>query len=293
MGTKKQLQQSVYTKLKRNKEGSYTTQRDRANILTQACEILVIQGGYRLKHINGLKTKHIQYLVNYYQQQGISTATIKNRMSAIRWICEKIDKKCIVHNNDALGIEKRKYKTNKNKAITVTDKQLSQISCPYVKFSLGLQERFGLRREESIKFNPFIADKGDRIFLKKSWCKGGRSRKIPITTTEQREYLDKIKQFLKNPDLSLIPEDKTYKTQKSLYEKQLQRAGIHKAHGLRHRYAQQTYKKITSWDCPACNGPKQKDLTSEQKIIDKQARLEIAELLGHSREYISVHYVGQ
>ncbi|MGD9108650.1 MAG: phage integrase N-terminal domain-containing protein [Gammaproteobacteria bacterium] len=293
MSAKKQLQQSVYTKLKRNKEGSYTTQRDRARILTQMCEILVIQGGYRLKHIDGLKTKHIHYLVNYYQQQGISTATIKNRMAAIRWICEKINKKFIVHSNDALGIEKRKYKTNQNKAIPVTDKQLSQISCPYVKFSLGLQERFGLRREESIKFNPFIADKGNSIFLKKSWCKGGRSREIPITTTEQREYLEKIKQFLKNPNLSLIPEDKTYKTQKSLYEKQLQRAGIHKSHGLRHRYAQMTYKKITGWDCPACGGSKQKNLNPEQKILDKQARLEIAELLGHSREYISAIYIGK
>jgi site-specific recombinase XerC len=293
MSIKKQLQQSIITKLRRNKEGSFATQRDRKKILVQFAEILVIQGGYKLKHISGLKTKHITYIVHYYKQQNISTGTIKNRMSAIRWICEKIDRKVIVHSNDALGIEKRKYTTNENKAINVMNEQLTKVTCLYIKFSLQLQELFGLRREESIKFNPFIADKGDQIFLKKSWCKGGRPREIPIRTTEQRKLLEKIKQFLKKPNLSLIPADKAYKAQKSLYEKQLQRAGIHKAHGLRHRYAQNLYKEKTGWNCPACGGPTKKELTAKQKLTDKQARLEIAEQLGHSREFISAHYVGR
>lgn len=40
--------------------------------------------------------------------------------------------------------------------------------------SLQLQQAFGLRREESIKFQPRYADRGDHIALKGSWTKGGR-----------------------------------------------------------------------------------------------------------------------
>jgi hypothetical protein len=48
--------------------------------------------------------------------------------------------------------------------------------------SLRLQAAFGLRREEAVKFQPSYADRGDRLALKASWCKGGRAREIPVRT---------------------------------------------------------------------------------------------------------------
>lgn len=49
---------------------------------------------------------------------------------------------------------------------------------------------FGLRREESLKFQPVFATNGldDSIRLKSSWCKGGRTRVIPITAGFARIY---------------------------------------------------------------------------------------------------------
>jgi len=61
---------------------------------------------------------------------------------------------------------------------------LAQITDPYVRISLMLQQEFGLRREEAIKFQPAYADKRDHIQLKGSWTKGGRERTIPILTAE-------------------------------------------------------------------------------------------------------------
>ena len=49
----------------------------------------------------------------------------------------------------------------------------------HVRMSLALQEAFGLRREEAIKFSPY-ADKGDHLELKASCTKGGKARSIPI-----------------------------------------------------------------------------------------------------------------
>ena len=37
------------------------------------------KGGYQLTNIRHLKTRHVDYLVRTWQQQGISNATLKNR----------------------------------------------------------------------------------------------------------------------------------------------------------------------------------------------------------------------
>lgn len=55
--------------------------------------------------------------------------------------------------------------------------KLDNITDPHVRMSLRLQATFGLRREESIKFQPRYADRGNYIAIKGSWAKGGRDRR--------------------------------------------------------------------------------------------------------------------
>jgi hypothetical protein len=43
------------------------------------------------------------------------------------------------------------------------------------------------------------------------------------------------------------------------------RVGIHAFHGHRHLYAQERYKQLTGWECPAHGGPTAKQLTPQQK----------------------------
>lgn len=71
------------------------------------------------------------------------------------------------------------------------DGRLDAVTNPYVRMSLELQPALGLRRAESIKFQPSYADRGDKLVLKPSWTKGGRGREIPIRTEAQREVLDR------------------------------------------------------------------------------------------------------
>lgn len=82
--------------------------------------------------------------------------------------------------------------------------------------SLRLQQTFGLRREECIKFQPAYADQGDHLLLKGSWTKGGRQRIIPILTSVQRDILDQIHLFVDKG--SLIPADKSYIQQRNTYD---------------------------------------------------------------------------
>lgn len=92
---------------------------------------------------------------------------------------------------------------------------------------------------------------------------------------------------------SLIPNAMRYVEQLKRFETQCNKVGIHHVHGLRHHYAQERYRELTGWECPANGGPKSKALTPEQKLIDREARLTISGELGHEREQVTAQYVGR
>lgn len=290
MSIKSDLRHSIRNILKHNRHGSHSTQAGRREILTQFANELV-QLGYGLRDIRGLKLKHIQAILKSWQANNLSPATIKNRMSVLRFLCEKINKQTLIPGNSELGIGKRKYAPDHNVAIYNPD--FSKISNPYVRVSLELQRVFGLRREESIKIKPHLADKGDKLELLPSWCKGGRGRFVNIQDDEQRYWLNEAKKIAQTFGNSLIPLKKTYIKQCHVYNKQIARAGFKRMHGLRHAYAQQRYKELTGWDAPINGGPKFSDLTPEQKLIDVEARTIITESMGHSRLMILRIYLGR
>jgi integrase len=157
--------------------------------------------------------------------------------------------------------------------------------------SLRLQVAFGLRREESIKFQPAYADRGDHIALKETWTKGGRLRTVPITTLAQRTVLDEACHFAGAG--SLIPAHKTYIEQRHVYDGQCKMAGLSNMHGLRHQYAQMRYEVLTGWKSPAAGGPSRASLSQEQRMKDTEARQIISRELGHERVQITDVYCGR
>lgn len=291
---KRTLQASLNNLIKHNKEGSFSTHANRSARLNQSVE-QISEKYTGLNNVRELKTKHVDYLVERWKSEGLSAGTIKNRMTDLRWISRKIDKPNIVkRTNDEYGIERRVYTDNdKNIAKTLDDKELERVSDPYTKLSLQLQQEFGLRRSESIKFDPKYADQGDHLKLKSSWCKGGRPREVLVRNERQRELLNEVREFCREQkSQALIPSEKNYSQQLSVYEKQCSRNGINKNHGLRHYYAQDRYKELTGWECPKNGGKVAKNMTAEERAIDKQARLQISSELGHNREGVTNSYLG-
>lgn len=157
--------------------------------------------------------------------------------------------------------------------------------------SLRLQQAFGLRREESIKFQPAYADRGDHIALKGSWCKGGRERTVPITTAEQRAVLDQARALVGSG--SLIPAHKSYIQQRHVYDGQCKASGLSAMHGLRHAYAQARYEVLTGWEPPATGGPAVRELTPDQRAADAEVRQQISRELGHERIQVTSVYLGR
>lgn len=253
------------------------------------------QVGFTLSSVNQLKQKHIDRLVTDWTADKLSAGTIKNRLSVLRLTATLIGKKNLMRSNQDYGIAGRQYLPTVSKGIHAFDFAL--IKHPYVRMSLMLQQAFGLRREESIKFKPHQADKGNAIELQASWTKGGIQRILPISTPEQRACLDQAKALVK-ANSALIPEGKSYKSQRIQYDNQVRLAGLSNPHGLRHAYAQQRYLALTNrlthgygWKAPIEGGPERKSLNADEKKIDEQVRLMISHELGHSRVGITKSYL--
>jgi hypothetical protein len=275
---------------RQNRDGSYGTQTRRERELTLMANQLH-ELGYRGMGSHSLRPKHVQALVEYWLSTGVAVGTIKNRMSAIRWWARKVDRQNVIaRSNDHYGIPNRQFVTGKSKARSVSDGDLEEIRDAHVRMSLALQEAFGLRREEAIKFSPSYADKGDHLELKASWTKGGKARSIPIRSPLQRAVLDRAHQLTGKG--SLIPSDRNYRQQLRIYEGQTIRAGLSRMHGLRHAYAQRRYEELTGWQSPAAGGPATKLLSAEDRRLDREARLTISRELGHERISIVRIYVG-
>ncbi len=273
-----------------SREGSYATQTNRERMLTLIANELH-KLGYRKMSERSLKPKHIDALVKHWFDQRLSIGTIKNRMAVIRWWAHKVDKQNVVaRSNEHYGIPDRRFIATESKAKSVSESQLEKVVDAHVRMSLELQQAFGLRREEAIKFEPGFADRGDHIVLKRSWTKGGKERVIPIRMAAQRDVLDRARRLAGLG--SLIPSNRNYVQQMRIYERDTMRAGLSNMHGLRHAYAQNRYEELTGWKCPAAGGPVKASLTSEQRAVDRETRRAISRELGHEREQITAAYCG-
>jgi len=211
------------------REGSYATQVKRERMLTLMANQLH-ELCYRKMTPRSLKPKHIEAMIKLWSDQDLSIGTIKNRMAVIRWWAHKIDKQNVVaRSNEHYGIPDRRFITNESRAKTVTQSQLDKVRDEHVRMSLELQQAFGLRREEAMKFQPSFADQGDHIVLKASWTKGGKGRAIPVRTEAQRDVLNRARRLAGFG--SLIPSNRNYVQQMRVYEGNTLRAGLSRMHG--------------------------------------------------------------
>ena len=272
------------------RDGSFGTRTGRSFNLARMANTLHDLGHRRLR-ATGLKGKHVEALVREWKRQGLSTGTIKNRMSHLRWWAKRIGKPNLVRaDNASYGIGERQRVTNEDRSGDLPEDRLALVRDAHVRMALRLQEAFGLRREEAIKFSPSYADRGSKIVLKASSTKGGRSREIPVLKESQRRLLDEARAFAGGG--AMIPGRRNYKQQLEVYEKQTVDAGLKRMHSLRHTYAARRYEEITGWKPPAAGGPPMRSLKGARKRIDRDARATISAEMGHARRDVVKVYIG-
>jgi hypothetical protein len=116
---------------RRNRDGSFATQRDRERMLDLVATQLHDMG-YRHMAAASLKPKHVERLVERWQAEALAVGTIKNRMAELRWWAEKIGKQNVIaRDNNHYGIGNRQYVTNASKARELSGGELARITDPH------------------------------------------------------------------------------------------------------------------------------------------------------------------
>jgi hypothetical protein len=102
---------------RRNRDGSFATQRDRARVLDLVANQLQ-EAGFRHLGATSLKPKHVEGLVARWQAEGLAVGTIKNRMAELRWWAEKIGKSNVIaRDNHHYGIGNLRIPAERDSAI--------------------------------------------------------------------------------------------------------------------------------------------------------------------------------
>ena len=275
---------------RRFRDGSFGTQAERLKSLKVFARELR-DAGFKDMGARSIRREHVDALVKLWIQRGLGVGSIKNYLCALRWWARAVGKpKLIPPSNHSLGIPNRAVTPIHSKSKTIETQHLDRLPTPMMRISLRLQQEFGLRREESLKFRPNYADQGDYIRLKGSWTKGGKPRVIPILKPTQIATLAEAHEIAE--DGSLIPRELKFGTYVSTFSKACARAGMNNMHGLRHGYAQRRYCDLAGFEVPLLGGPKRAKFTERQAMLDWLARITVSRELGHERIKVTNTYLG-
>jgi integrase len=155
-----------------------------------------------------------------------------------------------------------------------------------------LCREFGLRSKEAslIDARAALREASERgAITVTAGTKGGREREIPVTHERQIEALERAASA-QGRDSSLIPADQSWRewregTLRDTREVVQEHTGGG-LHDLRASYACERYSELTGHAAPVAGGE------IADRDVDKEARLTIAEELGHSRVDVVAEYIG-
>lgn len=156
----------------------------------------------------------------------------------------------------------------------------------------ALCREIGLRSEESSKIDARAAyNEAVELGVVRVICgsKGGQEREIAITSSRQIEALA-LAAEVQGRDRSLIPSDQSWEEWREGGLRELrefmQTGTGDTLHDLRSAYACERYEQLTGQVAPVVGG------VIEDRESDREARLQIAEELGHHRIEVVASYVG-
>lgn len=269
---------------------------------------LLVELGYRLEDPRNISEKHIRVLCVEWYRLNLAPKTMQGYLSSLRIFCGWIGKKGLVkdiyfylpdvprENLQVNNVAKRS-KSWAEFGIDVGAKVAEAMALDW-RFGLMImaQVAFGLRLIEVLQMNPWKCDKGDKFSAYKT--KGGRPRDIDIDTPVQRAVMDFIKSKIGKKE-HLGWSVRTNGSAGSLaysrrhYNYLMVKIGINKViaevtgHGLRAQYAENA--ALLRDLIPPTLGGTPGQMSREDLDL---TRLQVSELLGHSRKSITGAYYG-
>lgn len=279
---------------------SFETQSKRAEILNQGFRTLW-KLGFRPESPRSFRERHMHALAAHWEAKGCKD--IQTRISIFRvfgnlWLGKtNMIKASVVYVSNPDSV-RRRYITNVDKTWSGQGVDvLAMIEAvaaddPRVGLVLEVQLTFGLRLKEALLLRPHLDDKIAYLNVNRG-TKGGRYRAVSIEDNLGRDVLARARTLVVRPEACLIPDGVSYVAYRSHVYYICRKHGITRSqigivpHGLRHEYACAWLEKTTGAKAPI----KDPSATIPQEV-DRLARRELAENLGHTRPSIVGCYVG-
>ena len=294
-----------------NKEKSFRTEAIYKDGMSEFCKYLAVET--KINNIENFKPKHVIGFVSEMQNNGLSPATQKNYMAAIRNFADRvgIDQRNIPSNH-RLEIDKRVFGnvdrtwTNREfQGFKEVAKQydLKQGQGPRMELVLDVARNFGCRVEGILNLDINTVNKALSTSELLTKEKNGKENKKLVERLEQREILEKIKglgQENKQNKIFVPDNFKTtykevqnfvYNNRENIQDPERVKSGdarkmyvenkeIYKSnltiHGLRHTCLQEKREEYIK------NGDSA-----------KQANLKVSEMAGHNREEVTKIYLAK
>lgn len=256
-----------------------------------------------VRNLDELSRKQVRHLFEELEREGRSTAWMANVNTVVRrfgiWIgkpelCPSLGE-LVVHDWNS----RRRVAADRDRSWKMTDEEFEDVltrvgeRCPMTALHLRLARLFGNRVQEFLMLRPSGAVQGNHLYLKEG-TKGGRGRAVPIESDEQRKWIgEAIERAGANSKGRLMfQEGITLRQALHHFYAVLREEGIDQrrlgltAHGLRHAYACDLYRRLTGEKPPIQGGG------LVEPLQDAEARLEVSRRLGHGRISVTTAYLG-
>ena len=251
---------------------------------------------------------YAQSLNERFEKGELSASSVQNYLSKVNVAMEnaRLDKRCRVEGVKEAGLPNRTGIANQDHSVTQDQHhQALETLSPRLSAQLELQRAMGLRFKESslIDAKDTLQHARETGVIKiKLGTKGGRYREFNINNQEQMRALERAAE-IQGENRSMIPKELSWRQYQNQCHREIQKVGI-RFHGERHHYANQRYEALTGAQSPVrakqAHGKEhhqylaaQRHITiTEARALDKTARQQIAQELGHGRIGITNNYLG-
>ena len=271
-----------------NRQGSFRTKERYYEAFKRFCAYLA--DTYHLQKLENISGKHLTSYVLYLQEGGKSASTIKTDLAAIRFFHDKMSRpKYQLPTNDALvtELERRRFggvdRTWSNVEFNkMLGKALAEDRYDYI-LALYLARYAGLRIHECFRMDTSTAERALRENAITIKGKGGKIRTVPINeqiALALRKQLERTERGHKLLVPDGVPTDRAIAALQFFimrHRDEVQDSGSDRPmtfHGLRHTYAAEKYRELTS---------------SGMGALD--AHFAVSRLLGHERPDVTNIYL--
>ena len=269
-----------------NKQCSYKTRTRYFEAMKRFCAFLADE--YRLQKLSNISAKHIESYVEYMQKKGLSAATVKVELTAIRFIFDQMpNTRHTLPGNDELNLEKRQF-GGVDRTCTAGEFNRMIALC----WKLGREDYAviitiayyaALRIEEVFRLDRSQAETAIKTGILTFKGKNGLVRSVPIQESIRIELEKMLEVTTRGSKLFVAENNKTHLAKKRLqnfidyHRSKIQDEDSTRPmtyHGLRHTAAARWYEVFRKQGCS-----------------DYSARLQVSKFLGHHRDDITRLYL--